>query len=179
MVEILGKSEAVPSNYPNTPTGLSTGAQALEPSMIWARIEAWISWRWTERELVWVIQGPGDWKPDLAPATVSTVQAWDADSGWAETTGLKASALGGYVLPGVGSYRFTATVGGGNVPEDVKEAYRRLAEWMAEPEPKPGASHFTTTVGPIEQTATRRANWKARALHDSGAADLLRRYRRA
>ena len=152
--------------------------------MVWSRIESWVAWRWSSRAVVYVVEGPGNWSPRLYPFTVSTVERWEEDAAntWG-TVSLNASALGGHELPGVGPYRFTGTAGDGfspaEAPEPVQEAYRRLAEYMAAAETHPGASRVAHDVGPINVQVARRPDWKARAIHNSGAADLLRPYRRA
>jgi hypothetical protein len=179
MAETLKQDEAVPASYPATPSGLSTAAAALSAPMIWARIEAYISARWTTRAVVWTVAGPGDWEPLLTPATASTVEAWTGTA-WAAVT-LNPSPLGGYCLNDT-TYRITATVGGGTVPEAAKEAFRRLAEYLAAADDAPvGATDYSTSIGggAISESFSRAATWVARAMINSGAADLLRQYRRA
>ena len=58
--ETLKQDEAVPT-YPATPTGLSTAAAAINASVIWSRIEAYVWTRWTSRAVVWTVEGPGEW----------------------------------------------------------------------------------------------------------------------
>jgi len=106
MVEILKRDESIPAAYPAVPSTMSAAAAALDAGMIWARIEAYIAHRWTARAVVWTVAGPGEWSPDLTPASVSATEIWQNDS-WATET-LTAGPLGGYVLDGAGPYRFTA-----------------------------------------------------------------------
>ena len=89
------------------------------------------------------------------------------------------SPYGGYVFASEGPYRITASVGDGDVPAAVLEAFRRLAEYMAEDAGKAGATSEKTDVGPITIEVQRSAAWVARAMINSGAADLLRPYREA
>lgn len=78
-----------------------------------------------------------------------------------------------------GPYRFTATVGGGDVPAAVSEAFRRLAEYLADDPERSGASSYSVNMGgAIEESFNRNPAWIARALDLSGAADLLRPYKR-
>jgi len=42
-----------------------------------------------------------------------------------------------------------------------------------------GSSAYTLNLGPINLATTRAPAWLARAMVNSGAGDLLRRYRRA
>lgn len=174
-MDLLDVSESEPTARPSPPSDLSDPAAALDANALWARIEAWCAWRWGERSVTWIIQGPGQFLPPLQPATVDTVEVWN-DGVWTETT-LAAAPLGLEVPDGV--YRITATVGtADDPPADVLEAYRRLAEYLADD------SH----VGRVPTSASRSASgvsinverpaaWQAKALHYSGAADLLRRWR--
>ncbi|MBI1416080.1 MAG: hypothetical protein GC146_02550 [Limimaricola sp.] len=183
MTTTISETEAAPIAYPDPPAGLSTAAAALDPDAIWARIEAYITTRWTARDVVWVVEGAGLWAPPLTPATVATVEVW-ADGAWSAVTP-EASPVGGYDFADDSWYRVTASVGGGTVPAAVLEAFRRLAEYSAAigdfgmMQGKAGSNSFTGKVGEIEASGTRAPMWAARALQQSGAADLLRRYRRA
>lgn len=177
MAVTLQEIEAVPSSYPAKPSGLSTAAAALSESMVWHRIERWIATRWTSRAITWIAEGSGEWLPRLSPATISTTEIWNG-SAWEAVT-LTASPLGGYCLDAEGPYRFTGTVGSGTVPEGVNEAYRRLAEYIANGKSSaPGVTSRTVNVGgDVSESFDRPNNWLARALAYSGAADLLRDYR--
>lgn len=175
MATTIKQAEAVPATYPDAPSGLSTAAAALDADMIWQRIEAYIAHRWTERAVVWTVEGCGEWVPPLTPATISTVESWQSEA-WEAVT-LSASPLGGYCLPG-GTYRFTGTVGSGDVPSAVLEAFRRLAEYMAGSKGKPGASSESLSAGSISLSHRRSPAWMAQAMQNSGAGDLLRSYRR-
>lgn len=180
MVTTISQTEAIPATYPTSPAGLSAAAAALSAPMLWQRLESYVAQRWTSRAIVWVAEGPGDWQPPLKPATISTVERWTGEA-WEVTTDLLPSALGGYQLPGCGPYRFTGTVGSGTPPAMVLEAFRRLAEYMAaEADAKPGARTFSEAVPDVASvTIERSPAWMAQALINSGAADLLRTYRRA
>jgi hypothetical protein len=177
----LQQTESLPDAYPDAPAGLSTAATALSADMIWQRIEAYVARRWTERDLVWIVEGPGEWHPPLAPASVRGVEVWSSADEW-ETATLSPSPLGGYYLPCTGPYRFTATVGGGSpapaVPEGVTEAFRRLAEYMAAKPGKAGASRESVAAGSITISSSRDPAWMASAMQNSGAGDLLRSLRR-
>jgi len=178
----IQQTEAAPNSYPDAPSGLSTAAQALDADMIWQRIEAYLTHRWTERSVTWIAEGPGEWVPPLVPATIATVEVWSSADEW-ETATIAASPLGGYFLPATGPYRFTGTVGSGSpaptVPAAVDEAFRRLAEYMAADVGTAGATSEQTNVGPITLSHRRSASWMAMAMQNSGAGDLLRPYRRS
>lgn len=177
MVEILKRVEAVPVDYPAVPDGLSVAAAALDSDMLWARLESYIAHRWTARAVVWTVQGPGTWSPDLAPVTLATAEIWQSED-WSPVT-LEASPLGGWLLPGVGIYRFAGAIDAGTVPAGVTEAFRRLAEYSAEDPGTHGASTYEVELGPIGLKYDRSPAWLAKAMQNSGAADLLRPYRRA
>lgn len=176
-MEILKRDEAIPASYPAVPSGLSVAAAALDGDMIWQRIEAYTAHRFTDRQVIWIVEGEGTWAPDLTPVTVTATQVWE-NFGWATTT-LNPSAIGGYELPGDGPYRITANVGGGAVPAAVNEAFRRLAEYMAEEVEHHATYRISVTIGQITESLTRSPEWVARAMQLSGAGDLLRPYRRA
>ena len=88
--------------------------------------------------------------------------------------------MGGLVLP-VGTYRITAAVGADNaVPAIVMQAFERLRDYIeAEAVGVPGASSYSINLGQISESYRRNPAFMARALEMSGAADLLRGYRRA
>ena len=181
MAVTLKQVEGVPAAWPAKPTGLSTEATALDVGIIWGRIEQWIARRWSSRSIVWTVEGSGEWVPPLAPAIITTVEVWSG--AWGVVT-LGASPLGGYDLDTEGPYRFTGTVGAGPVPLAGQEAYRRLAEYSAEVSDysmmkgRAGASSVDAEIGPIHESFSRSPSWAAKAMHNSGAADLLRPYRK-
>ena len=177
MIDLIKQFEAVPAYYPSTPPGLSTDAAALDASMIWARIEAYTAYRFTVREVVWTLSGDGgdEFHPRLTPIVSFVSHVW-ASSAWEAVT-LEDGPLG-VCLPVDGIYRITAQVGAGDVPAPIFEAFRRLAEYLAPGEHNPGASAFKMDLGPMANEETRAPTWVARAMQLSGAADLLRPYRR-
>lgn len=168
MVATIKQVEAIPESYPD----------ASAPA-IWERIEAYIAHRFTPREVVWTVEGPGEWVPPLIPATVTTAEIWNGEAWEALTVG--PAPLGGYWLSGCGPYRFTATVGGGGAPAAVLEACSRLEAYLAADVGMitVGAQSERRQVGDVDVAIERNPNWMARALQHSGAADLLRPYRRA
>lgn len=177
MTALMAMTEALPVSYPDAPDGLGTAAAALDADMIWQRIESYVAHRWTAREVVWIVEGPGEFKPGLHPATITAREVWDGVA-WI-TASLSDGPLGGVLLNGEGPYRFTATVGSGDVPATVQEAFRRLAEYMAETVEHHGAHEYSVSIGELDQKVSRYPTWLARAMQYSGAADLLRPYRRA
>jgi hypothetical protein len=178
MPTTLKQLEAAPVDYPDVPSGLSTEAKALNSDMIWQRLESYVAYRWTPRDVVWIVEGCGEWKPPLWPATVDTVEVWSRGAfEWEETT-LDPSPLGGYYLPATGPYRFTASVGAtSDAPANVNEAFRRLAEYFAAETGTAGARSESIHAGTIRHDVSRDPAWMASAMQNSGAADLLRNYR--
>lgn len=183
MAETITQIEAVPSAYPDPPTGLTTDAAALDASVIWARIEGYIAHRFAARSVVWIVEGEGDWTPPLIPATIGLAEKWEGDA-WVTVT-LPEGPYGS-CLPSDGPYRITASVGGGDLPAPVSEAFRRLAEYSVDANEsnmltgRPGASGHTGNLGEgLSESIDRNPAWVAKAMQWSGAADLLRNYRRA
>lgn len=170
----LKQTESAPANY---------GSDiSPEPVEAWQRIESYVAHRWSERDVAWIVEGPGEWHPPLSPATIATIEVWSSAHEW-ESVEILASPCGGYYLPASGPYRFTGTAGddGADVPAVVLEAVRRLYEYVAA---KPslvfnGASSETIGVGSLNISYRRSSSWLAMALQNSGAADLLRPYRKA
>lgn len=169
-MEVLRVDEGEPQDRP-IPEGLSPAAAAVDDGMIWSRLEDWIAHRWGERPVKWIINGPGVWVPRLRPTATPTFETWDGDA-WAPAT-VKPAPLG-YALEAE-TYKVTATVGSTATPPDsVREAYRRLAEYYADNREDVGR----TSVSDGDYSFDRSANAVARAMQYSGAADLLRGYRR-
>jgi hypothetical protein len=180
---LLRETEGIPASYPAVtpfprpaPIGDPNQPEAVANlTLAWQRIEGWCRWRWASRSVVWVVQGPGEFLPRLEPFTLSTVEMWSDDAAaWSAATAAP-SPSGGFVL-GEGVWRISGTAGAnaGAVPEAVQEAVRRLVEFnlgIAE-------SYKTELATYSEEGTQRPAAWAAKALHLSGAADLLRPWRR-
>lgn len=180
MAITLKQTESAPESYPvipSSPAILSVAAAALDPALVWQRIESYVAKRWTKRQVEWLVEGPGEFCPPLSPAEVTTIHIWSRAGEW-EQCDLVAAPLG-YWLPATGPYKFTATVGGGDLPANALEAFRRLAEYFASKPGAAGVSHEQITAGTVSRSVTRSSTATAEALQNSGAADLLRSYRRA
>ena len=151
---------------------------------VWARIEDWIAFRWGERSCVFIVETGArrTWRPPLAPFVVETVELWTGEA-WEAVT-LVPDYCGAFVLGYADAYRFTGTLGTDDAPPaDVAEAYRRLADHVVAirvHSPMLGSSkHEQATAHGASVSIERSPSWAAKAMHNSGAADLLRRYRRA
>lgn len=163
MSVLVSQNEAQFFGYPN-----------VASAALWKRIENYIAWRWGEREVTWIVNGPGEWLPPLIPYTVTSIEVWRDD--WEPVTldpvpiGLCLDEL---------TYRVKATVGSTDAPPaDVLEAATRLSEYFADGwDAARAATTFRSSLGELDSSAERPATWAARALQYSGAADLLRNYR--
>lgn len=176
MAETVKQVEAIPATYPtitpwwdendNLPEDRPT-----DSDQIWQRIEAYIAYRYTTREVVWTVEGEGEWTPPLAPASITTAEKWE-NGAWVATT--LPDGPYGYCLPSDGPYRITADVGGGDVPAAVSEAFKRLSEYTR------GVNfQFRNEAAYSGREEGVVRNWAGKAIQLSGAADLLRAYRRA
>ena len=178
MSQIIRTTEGNPSDYPAI-TGLSDLADGLNKAMLWRRIEHHVAYRWGVRNMLWTVEGAGEWLAPLGPAVINSIFIWQGN-GWIAATP-DATPLG-YELD-YGTYLFDATVGTDytdGAPDDVEEAFRRLAEYAAaEDGLPPGVSEYSVNFdGSITERTLRSPNHLAKALVNSGAADLLRSYRR-
>lgn len=171
-------SEGVPNVWPDAPDGLTPAAAALDAAPIWARLEAWCGIRWSVRAATALVDGYGKWHPPVTPFVVTAVEKWSAGE-WVATT-YSLNPFGGLMLETDGEFRITGTVGDDSVPPPpVQEAFRRLAEYLADTMPKAaGSSGVKIDLGTVAVEVQRSPTWLARAIHNSGAADLLRPYRR-
>lgn len=173
-------TESVPA-YPLSGDGLSIEASALPEALVWGRIESYIAWRWAQRDVTWIVEGPGHWPMPLTPAAITTVEIWDGTTNaWiVDATALEPSPFGTRFLKR-GPYRVTGTAGDDTAPPAiVLEAYRRLAEYFVADPGTAGADREDVNIGGISQNIRRDPAWLGSALQNSGAADLLRRFRRA
>lgn len=172
MISIIAQTEDAPSAYPAV-TGMPTG---IDADAVWQRIEAYITWRFAERQVEWIVEGCGEFVPPLRPATIDTTEVWTTGAYAAVT--LDASPRGGVCLPGAGPYRITGTVGADiDVPAIVETAFLRLANYLVADPGKPGARAESIKTGTVELSVARDQAWAGRAMANSGAADLLRAYR--
>lgn len=157
--------------------------QPVDPRVVWSRIEEWIAYRWGERPVSFFVEGfGGDWRAPLHPFTLVQVEAWDG-GGWTEVE-LPAAPLG-WRLGSAQYYRFTGTTGADETPPpEVMEAARRLQVfWASARETGDGSiglasSQQNVSEGDLTVSWNRPQGWLGRAIHSSGAADLLRKYRR-
>lgn len=168
MAETVSQFEEIPETYPTE-----------DDDHLWQRIEAYCARRWTARSVVWIVDGPGAWKPPLAPYAITSTEIWNG--GEYEPVTLDASPMGGLYLPRYGPYSISATVGADtSAPAAVYEAFDRLKAYAeADHGGLPGVSSYSINTGQLSEQFRRDPAHMARALEMSGAADLLRPYRRA
>jgi|SRR5579883_145698 len=178
------QTEAPVFNYPTVP-GLNPPALAKDRNFmgaVWQRVESYIAYRFVPRAVTWLIDGPGDFVPPLTPVTITKIERWDdtGDTPTYEEITAPATADGGYRLCRCQLYRFTGTAGADDpIPLAIQQAVARLANYVACPPGKPGASVESYTLGgDLMQRIERNPAHMAMALQNSGAADLLRPFRR-
>jgi hypothetical protein len=180
MADLIEETEAIPATYPAVDArwqgdGMIGDPFDQDPGMaqVWQRIEAWTRTRYSDREIVWIIEGDaGDtWKPPLSPVTAFAVEHWNNDA-W--TAAALTSGPVGHILPYSGHYRITAQVGGGDVPPAVAEGFKRLHEYS-----RGIAEQFKNEAATFSADDSQAVvNAAAKAIQLSGAADALRPYRR-
>lgn len=171
MTETRSQIEAAPALWPAV-SGVTGDALAVA----WQRVEHFIAWRFAARVVTWRVDSDGaDWQPPLRPVSAVTAKLW---TGAAFETVTLDLAPDGWAMP-CGQYEVTATVGAGPVPPAVAAAVQRLAAYMAAGSTLPaGARSYSANVGQLSETITADPAAAARALQNSGAADLLRNFRR-
>ncbi|WP_305097481.1 hypothetical protein [Croceibacterium aestuarii] len=167
----LKQTEVAPDEWPAV-EGVTGDALAIA----WQRVEHYIAYRFAEREVVWRVDSDGcEWRAPLAPIVSLTAQEGEEAAAAPE-----AGAMGGWVLP-CGQVTVTAQVGAGPVPEAVAEAVRRYAAFVAKLDetgaPPPGVTRIAS--GDISLSFRLEDRALGMAMVNSGAADLLRPYRRA
>ncbi len=175
MATTLEIIESAPPTFPDIP-GL---VESIDAATVWARLEGWINARWAERDCSFIVEGAGHWRAPLYPFTVATIETWEAGE-WV-TAVIPPSPLGGYCLEGVGPFRFAGILGAADAPPAiVLEAARRLGSYLVAV-----ASRNFENALVMRQTSDELDSFEygapynaARALQYSGAADLLRRFRR-
>lgn len=173
IAETLSAVEAEPEAWPAV-SGLSDAAQALDAGPLWRRLEAWSGARFAVRLVTFKVQGPGVWAVPFEPATLTAAEVYR--SGWVAVDLVPHPDRPGWRL-GEGLHRIVAEVGAAPPPVAL-EAFRRLAEYLVQREAVPGATQISSSVDGATDSIQRPAAWVAKAVHFSGAADVLRPIKR-
>lgn len=201
--ELVLYEELPPSAYPEVPRSalLMDDATGI-PDWIWERIEAYCNWRWTPREAQIEIDGSGWISLPVRPLRVTKLEYFDemvsyrsSETSWTEFTPASAARQrGGKIYSPFSHCRITGIVGENNpAPPAVIQAAVRLHAYLGHtPESFPmwatGRTHTAENTTESEGSSStsnrnesfqRPANYIAKAMQNSGAADLLRPYRRA
>ena len=155
------------------------GASEGEAAFVQERIESYIKHRWGAREFEAIIEGPGEWVPPLVPVNVTGVEVWIAET-WTTYEAVRTPL--GYIFDDA-TYRVTGTAGNDEaVPPTVAEAARRLHAYYVDAEATQrshkGELNREKKVGRLEVNGEISPNFVAKALIYSGAADLLRPFRK-
>ena len=151
--------------YPPAPEGVTDTV----PAVIWSIMENYVATRWSTSEAEFVVYSDGRcaWRPPFVPFSIETVDG--------EPASLNAF---GEVMLEPGRHRIVCQIGGKAVTADVEEAYRRLAAYMADPDTRKGYSRYSVNIGgDLSESWSRARN--SSAIGNSGAAELLRKYRKA
>jgi len=175
MATTLKITESPPSAYPTIATGLASPTAAFLAA-VWQRMESFIGWRWGSRSCVFIVEGPGSWASPLQPVTtVASIEFWNASDAWEAVTP-RSDPLGGYCFD-AGVYRVTATIGDPVTPPGaVQEAFRRLANYLAENDGSEAGLQKTEIEG-LGTVEFAQQHIAARSIQYSGAGDLLRPWR--
>lgn len=177
MAKTIEIQESAPSSRPIIViAAIGNVAAILERA--WLRIEEWTAYRWAARNVVFIVDGAGEWTPPLSPFTLSTAESWQDDA-WTPAT-LRPTALGGFVFDECKTWRVTGVLGSTAAPpENVMEAVRRLARYFSETENSRATDGGLRRIDRHEKTSVElQTGWSAKAMQYSGAADLLRSYRK-
>jgi len=162
MTSLFIESETeISTTYPDAPN---------DDPVIWDRLEAFCNFRWSETVMEFVVNPPCEiqWQPPYEPFTVDLV------NGEAATP----DDFGAVTLREKSKVR--ATIGGATPSATVLKAYERLADYMAATDDAPGGtSRYSVTIGDLSESWSRHPDYMARAIHNSGAADLLRKFKKA
>lgn len=172
MIETIAQFENPPEAYPAI-SGLTGETLAT----VWQRIEHYTAYRFSPRTVTWLLESCGaEWVAPLRPVASITARRWTGDGYVAVTL---AAAPGGWKVP-AGRYEIEAVVGAGPVPAAVATAAKRLADYLTADTLLPaGLRSYSANVGQLSETVSGDPATQARALQNSGAADLLRPYRKA
>ncbi len=181
MIIIHDVSEGYVEARPHV-NGTSQYSKSLR-NAAWERIESYIAYRWGERPVEFVVEGPGEWLPPLVPFTTQSISRWVGGE-WVPVDPLP-TALGGWCLIENLHFRFTGFAGSDEeIPFAVQEAFRRLCRYLDHDSKHTdpfvgGASEHSFDLGNVSMSTKQSPNARAKALQYSGAADLLRPYRKA
>ena len=165
--QYIERETEISVTYPAAPAGAPAG---IANEVIWDRLEAFCNYRWSETVVEFVVNPPCEieWQPPYEPFTVDLVNGEAASPDDFEAVTLTERC------------KVRCTIGGADPSETVMAAYLRLAEYMAATDDAPnGASRYSIDIGDISESWSRKADHMGRAIHNSGAADLLRKFRKA
>lgn len=171
----IAQFEGTPDAYPEI-----DGVTGDLLETCWTRIEHYCGFRWAPRRVVWTLTSSGgEWIAPLGPVVISEAFQWQ-DGDWQPVTLTRGPF--GLCLP-CGNVQIEASVGsmsGARIPAAVKEAITRLAAYLTAETPVPaGARSYSANVGQLSEAISTDPAAMAKALQNSGAADLLRPYRKA
>ena len=197
---ICDEAEFPPLAYPDVPhAALALPDYGKPAAWVWQRIEKYCNWRWTPREVQIEVDGCGWISLPVRPLRVTKLEYFDemvsyrwSETSWTEFTPASAARQrGGKIYSPFNHTRITGIAGEDNpAPEAVIHAAVRLHTYLAHgsegfPLWATSRSHTAETndgegvSSNRNESFQRPANYIAKAMQNSGAADLLRPYRRA
>jgi len=147
--------------YPDAPN---------DDPVIWDRLESFCNFRWSETVMEFVVNPPCEiqWQPPYEPFLIMEVNGEPAEPDEYGAVKIRDKSI------------IRATIGGAVPSATVLKAYQRLADYFAaENEAPAGVQRYSVTIGDISETYSMRSDHLSRAMQNSGAADLLRKYRKA
>jgi len=178
--------EEIPDSYPEVPlTALAAPDFGPPAAWVWARIEAYCSWRWTPRVARLEVYNHSGWiRMPVRPFRVTKLEICNSSGQFWEWTELDISCAPqrGWNIYAPGLNTCIRGIAGENnpAPGAVIHAAVRLHTYLAhQPESFPlWATSKSHAQGDSNDGFQRPANYIAKAMQHSGAADLLRTYRR-
>ncbi|SLN10775.1 hypothetical protein PSJ8397_00042 [Pseudooctadecabacter jejudonensis] len=179
---VIEQEEISTAVYPDAPDGLSDAAAALSKEIVWDRLEQFTNYKIGQRSIQFRVcsnRGQPWWIPAERPFEITGILIADTTLDDYVATPVRPRADGAVNLEGKAAL-VTATVGLATAPPLFLEAYKRLAEYFAASQIGPeGVTRYSLSVGPdITEGYSKQATHTAKAMVNSGAADLLRKYRK-
>lgn len=151
-------------SYPDAPADVDGSI----PAAIWGKLESYVATRWSTAVVAFEVNCPCavDWRPPYNPYVIDLV---DGEAATVNQFGEVHLTAGRHIVQ--------CTIGGLDVTPGIEEAYRRMAAYYASEDMR-GYSRYSVSIGgDISESWSRRRD--ATALSNSGAADLLTKYRKA
>lgn len=157
--------EIISIQYPPAPDDI----ECDNPEIIWDVMENYVATRWSTAEVQFTVHSPcrNNWRPPYRPFTIEFV---DGDA--AEVNQF------GEVTLEPGRHSVTCTIGGQPVTAGVETAFSRLFAYYQDVTNRSGYARYSVNLGGDLSESWSRLKGNS-AIGNSGAAELLRKYRKA